>query len=155
MEILGQEEEARSAGAASRLRSSEDQPLEGSQAEEEARGLPSPEGRQEEESLPEIEAREYADGESRGVDPLVLSDGDKKIVPHRELQEEEDPSGKELDSKNKGLRRSRRSSPEGLGRQKERPSRRRRTGGRVTTGEESTPRQRWQRLHRERSPPGR
>ena len=70
-EILEQEKEARSAGAASRLRSSEGQLREDSQAEEEARGRPSPEGRQEEESPPEIEAREYADGESRGANLLV------------------------------------------------------------------------------------
>ena len=30
---------------------------------------------------------------------MVLSDGDNKVAPHREVQEEEDPSGKELASK--------------------------------------------------------
>ena len=46
------------------------------------------------EDPPEIEAREYADNNSRGVDPAVLSEGDDQSAPHREVQEEEDPLGK-------------------------------------------------------------
>ena len=78
---------------ASCLRSSEGQLLEDSQAEEEILGLPSPEGGPEEEDPQEIQVSDHADGESGGADPLVLSEGDEKDAPHREVQEEEDPRG--------------------------------------------------------------
>ena len=46
---------------------------------------------------------------------MVPSDGDEKVAPHREVQEEEDPTGKESANKKKGRRRSGRSSPGILG----------------------------------------
>ena len=42
----------------------------------------------------ESEAREYADGDSRGADPAVLSDGHNKVAPHWAVQEEETPQGR-------------------------------------------------------------
>ena len=91
-EVLGQEEEARRGGAENRQRSYKGQLREDDQAEEETRGHLSQEGWQED--PPGMEAREYADGNSRGVDPAVLSEGDDQSAPHREVQEEEDPLGK-------------------------------------------------------------
>ena len=46
---------------------------------------------------------------------MVLSKGGNKVAPHREVQEEEKPSGKKLASNKKRRRISRRSLPEGAG----------------------------------------
>ena len=105
MEVLGQEEEARSDGTESRQRSFKGQLREDDQAEEEARCHPLREGWQEEENPPEIESREYADGDSREADLAALNEGDNLIAPHREIQEEQDPSGKEGASTKKRRRR--------------------------------------------------
>ena len=101
MEFIGQEEEARRASVAIQRRSSEGQILEASQAEEEVRGRPSLEGRQEEENPPNVEAQEYANGETRGAEPLVLSEGGARVNPHQEVQEQEDPPGNEVPSRRK------------------------------------------------------
>ena len=91
MAELGREEEAR-----------RPELVEGSQEEEEILGLPSPEGGPDEEGPQEIQVSDHADGESGGADPLILSDGDEKNTTRREVQEDEDPSGKGSASKGKG-----------------------------------------------------
>ena len=105
--MLGQEEEARRAGSASRLRSFVDKLLEDSREKK------------------EIQVINHADGESGGADPLAPSDGGEKHAPCREAQEEEDPAGKESASKGKGRRHSGRSSPGGLGPSERRAGKRR------------------------------
>ena len=87
----------------------------GSLEEEEILGLPSPEGGSDEEDPQEIHVSDHEDRESRGADPLILSEGDEEDKPRQEVQEEEDRSGNGPASKGTGRRRSGRNSPRGSG----------------------------------------